>query len=50
MAAAPQTSQEDDEEEDNKTLDKVTLTLDLNGIPLRIKMGNPFYKGPLPPL
>ena len=35
MAAAVQTSQEDEEEdEDNKTLDEVTLTLDLSGIPL----------------
>ena len=47
MAAAVQTSQEDEEEdEDNKTLDEVTLTLDLSGIPLRLKMGNPFTRDP----
>ena len=44
-----QTSQKDQEEnkEHNKTLD--VLTLDLSGIPLTHKMGNPFNKESLPP-
>ena len=37
---------DEEEDEDNKTLDEVTLTPDLSGIPLRLKMGNPFTRDP----